>query len=169
MPPPRLDHLLRAADFERLLKTPSRARSTLFALHHLASFPSQPAKPPGLSRKELSTGDAPEPHKIVDECPATLPQGYWLGFVVPKRLAKRAVTRNLIRRVVRASFQGQLDAGLPFPAGLWALRLRAPIDKKQFKSAKSDALRAHLHEDLAVLWRRTLNPRPPRPAGAPAA
>lgn len=162
MPPPKLDHLLRASDFERLLKTPSRARSPLFALHHLSSFPSRAAKPAGLTRKELSTGDAPEAHKLVDESPAPLPQGYWLGFVVPKRLARRAVTRNLIRRLVRASLQAQLDAGQPFPAGLWALRLRAPIDKTLFKSAKSDALRAHLHEDLALLWRRALNPRPPR-------
>jgi ribonuclease P protein component len=160
--PSRLGRIQRAADFERLLKTTSRARSPLFALHHMASEPSQPAKPLKLSQPELSTGDAPLAHKLVDDHPAT-PSGHWLGLVVPKRLAKRAVTRNLVRRLARASLEAQLSSGQPLPAGLWALRLRAPIDKKQFPSAKSDALRAVLRDDLELLWQRALNPRPPGP------
>lgn len=160
--PSRLGRIQRAADFERLLKTPSRARSPLFAVHHMACMPSQPAKPLKLQQPELSTGDAPLAHNVVDDLPAA-PQGHWLGLVVPKRLAKRAVTRNLVRRIARASLETQLGSSQPLPAGLWALRLRAPIDKKQFPSAKSDALRALLHEELALLWRRALNPRPPKP------
>ena len=157
--PTRLGRILRAADFERLLQTPSRARSPLFAVHHLASTPSQPARP-----ARLSTGGDQLAHSLVDDSPAQAPDpvsGHWLGFVVPKSLAKRAVTRNLIRRLARASLQNQLNSPTPLPSGMWALRLRAPIDKKAFKSAKSDALRAHLHEDLALLWKRALNPRPP--------
>ncbi len=95
--------------------------------------------------------------------------GHWLGLVVPKRMAKRAVTRNLIKRLVRASLAEQLKAQSPLPPGLWSVRLRAPIDRKQFPSASSDALRAFLRADLAVLWRRAAHPRPvgaPRPPSA---
>lgn len=158
----RLGRIVRAADFERLLKSPSRARSPLFALHHLASEPA--------ARRvagELSTGGAQDAHRLVDEGPATTPhsaRGHWLGFVVPKRLARRAVTRNLIRRLARASLAAQLGGAQPLPQGMWVLRLRAPIDRTQFKSAASALLRQQLHEDLATLWRRALNPRPPRPA-----
>lgn len=168
--PTRLGRILRAADFERLLTTPSRARSPLFAVHHLASEPSLPLKPKHLrvaAAGKLSTGDEQLTHRLVDDPPATTPadlQGHWLGFVVPKRLAKRAVTRNLIRRIARASLEAQLREGMALPAGLWALRLRAPIDKKRFPSAASDALRAALHEDLGLLWRRALNPRPAPPS-----
>lgn len=164
--PTRLGRILRAADFERLLNTPSRARSPLFAVHHLASEPSQPPKPKRLTA-DLSTGGDQLTHRLVEDPPApepAAPRGHWLGFVVPKRLAKRAVTRNLIRRIARASLEAQLREGVALPAGLWALRLRAPIDRKRFPSAASDALRAALHEDLAQLWRRALNPRPPAPS-----
>lgn len=163
--PSRLGRLLRPADFERLLKQPSRARSPLFAVHHMACEPSPAAKP---QPKGLSTGGEQLTHRLVDESPEgcltqpSPPAGHWLGFVVPKRLAKRAVTRNLVRRIARASLQAQLASDTPLPAGIWALRLRAPIDKKQFPSAKSDALRAALHEDLALLWRRALQPREAR-------
>lgn len=167
--PSRLGRLLRPADFERLLKTTSRARSPLFAVHHMACEPSRPAKSVA---KGLSTGDDQLTHRLVDESPESAvshatqpspPAGHWLGFVVPKRLAKRAVTRNLVRRIARASLQAQLGGAQPLPAGIWALRLRAPIDKKLFPSAKSDALRAALRDDLALLWKRALNPRPAAP------
>lgn len=153
----RLGRIVRAADFEHLLKTPSRARSPLFALHHLD-------REPGLctASRKLSTGDEQDTHRLVDEHPATTPatpRGHWLGFVVPKRLARRAVTRNLIRRLARASLSAQLAGAQPLPLGMWVLRLRAPIDRTQFKSAASTALRLQLHEDLATLWRRALNPR----------
>lgn len=164
--PSRLGRLLRPADFERLLKQPSRARSPLFAVHHMACEPSQPAKPVS---KGLSTGGEQLTHRLVDEspdgCPTqpSPPAGHWLGFVVPKRLAKRAVTRNLVRRIARASLELQLAGSTPLPPGIWALRLRAPIDKKQFPSAKSDPLRAALRDDLALLWKRALSPKPPGP------
>jgi len=159
--PSRLGRLLRAADFERLLKTTSRARSPLFAVHHMACEPSQPAKPVA---KGLSTGGDQLTHRLVDgsaETQPSPPAGHWLGFVVPKRLAKRAVTRNLVRRIARASLEAQLAGPQPLPPGIWALRLRAPIDRKQFPSAKSDALRAALRDDLTLLWKRALNPKPP--------
>lgn len=151
---PTLGRILRAADFERVLQTGSRARSHWFALHHLAGEPSQPGA------HKLSTACPPDGHRVVDE-PRGNPDGRWLGLVVPKRLARRAVTRNLVKRLGRAGLAEQLAGTQPLPPGLWVLRLRSPIDRKQFPSARSEPLRLALREDLATLWRRALNPRPP--------
>jgi len=82
------------------------------------------------------------------------PQGVWLGSVVPKRHAKRSVTRNLLKRQIRAAFDGR-DADLA--AGLWVVRLRAPFDRKQYPSAASDALRAAARAELAQLIARMLS------------
>jgi ribonuclease P protein component len=44
--------------------------------------------------------------------------------VVPKRHAKRAVTRNCLKRQVRGAFQRHAQN---LPDGLWLVRLRAPF------------------------------------------
>ncbi|MFG5410316.1 ribonuclease P protein component [Piscinibacter sakaiensis] len=81
------------------------------------------------------------------------PTGGWLGMVVPKRHAKRSVTRNLVKRQIRAVFDdvglaGERAAGLR--PGLWVVRLRAPIDRSRFPSAASDALRRAMRDELAA-------------------
>jgi ribonuclease P protein component len=106
---------------------------------------------------------------LVDEAAVEAPlQGCWLGGVVPKRHARRAVTRSLLKRQIRAAFVAQATAAsLPLPAGLWVVRLRAPFDVKQFPSASSEALRAAARDELAQLLLRASTPRPER-ARAPA-
>jgi len=148
-----LGRILRAADFERVLQAGSRARSHWFALHHVAAEPSR------AGAHKLSTACPPDGHRVVDEA-VEPPGGHWLGLVVPKRLARRAVTRNLVKRLGRASLAEQLSGAQPLPPGLWVLRLRSPIDRKQYPSARSEPLRLALREDLQTLWRRALNPRP---------
>jgi ribonuclease P protein component len=141
-----IGRIVRSADFERVLAAPSRARSAHFAVHHLADAPSRPAaarsKAPA---DELSTGQAPNGAKSVDDSPL---QGCWLGTVVPKRHAKRAATRNLIKRQIRRA-AGAVETDLP--AGLWVVRLRTPFLTKTFPSAASDALSAAAAEELAKL------------------
>jgi ribonuclease P protein component len=83
----------------------------------------------------------------------------WLGAVVPKRHARRAVTRSLLKRQIRAAVArlDQLDGGL------WVVRLRAPFAREEFKSAASDALAAAARAELdAVLLAATLR----RPAAS---
>ena len=46
-----------------------------------------------------------------------------LGVLVPKRHARRAVTRNLIRRLARAIFSVNAT---DLPAGRWLIRLKGP-------------------------------------------
>ena len=147
-----IGRIVRSADFERVLGASSRVRSSHFAVHHVAACPSQPAKPSRVlstAEGELSTADAQAVHKPVDDKP---PQGCWLGAIVPKRHAKRAVTRSLLKRQIRAAFDGQPE----LPPGLWVVRLRAPFDRKQFPSASSDALRAAARAELGQLVGRVL-------------
>lgn len=160
----RLERLLKAADFVRLLGQPGRARSALFAVHHVQAQPSRSRPAAHSLSTQLSTGLSELPTQLVDETPTA----HWLGLVVPKRLARRAVTRNLVKRLVRATLAEQLAAGAPLPAGLWAVRLRAPLSREQFPSASSEALRRHLRADLSLLWQRAAHPRAPRGGKAAA-
>lgn len=69
-------------------------------------------------------------------------------MVCPKRHARRAVTRNLLKRQMRALM---VEHGSALPLGLWVMRLRAPFDPRQFPSAASDALRIAARSELRGL------------------
>ena len=70
---------------------------------------------------------------------------------MPKRHARRAVTRNLLKRQVRSAFQ-HLGQGLP--AGLWLVRLRAPFAASEFISARSTLLAAAARHEIEGLLGR---------------
>ena len=168
-----IGRIVRSADFERVLGTPSRARSSHFAVHHLMAAPSLPGPAFSTRKAELSTGSTPEAHSPVDELPAAAAvsapvEGRWLGCVVPKRHARRAVTRSLLKRQIRAVFA---DAAASLPPGLWVVRLRLPFDRKQFPSASSDALRQLVRSELLQRCGKLQRGNPaarPSPAAQPA-
>ena len=129
-----MGRIVRAADFERALKTASQARSPHFAVHHLLASPSRAARPGAvLASSKLSTDGPPASPMLVDDSQL---QGCWLGVVVPKRNAKRSVTRSLLKRQIRFAMARQASP----TAGLWVVRLRAPFDPLAFSSAASLAL-----------------------------
>jgi ribonuclease P protein component len=152
----------RSADFERVLRTKPRAISAHFALHHLATVatlaPTGQRSPTG----ELSTDRGPVLVHPVDDSlsgapapAASAPRTYCssdvaVGLVVPKRHARRAVTRTLLKREMRAAVQAPADR---FPAGLWVVRLRAPFDRAAYPSAASVALRRAARCELESLMR----------------
>lgn len=155
--------LVRPADFERVLAAPVRLRSAHFALHHVADrpLPARPARqsappdacPPDTASlsTELSTGLRPQGAEDVDDCSVASPLGCWLGLVVPKRHARRAVTRTLLKRQIRqavAAWSARLEAGV------WVVRQRAPFDPARFPSAASQALKAAARDELAALLAR---------------
>ena len=72
----------------------------------------------------------------------------WVGAVVPKRHAKRAVTRSLLKRQIYAAAERHRDGLAP---GLWIVRLRSSFDRTRFTSAASDALRRGARAELEVL------------------
>lgn len=86
----------------------------------------------------------------------------WLGVLIPKRWAKRAVTRNTIRRQIYEVARA-VESALPCAA--MVVRLRSEFSRKLFVSATSDALkravRAELQTLFARLTRPTVLPQPP--------
>ncbi len=74
---------------------------------------------------------------------------YWLGLVVPKRHARRAVMRNLIKRQMRAHAQGCQPR---LPPGQWLIRLRAPFDPRLFSSAASERVRDAARSELTQVF-----------------
>ena len=91
---------------------------------------------------ELSTSDACRPTRPVEE-------SLRLGQTVPKRYARRAVSRNLIRRQTRAAFERHADR---LARGDWFVRLRAPFAPAQFRSAASAALKLAVRSELDKLF-----------------
>ena len=90
--------------------------------------------------------------KKLDEAPLTAAlfglDDVWIGAMAPKRWAKRAVTRNTIKRQiysVSAEFSGQLA-----PAA-FVVRLRCAFDKKTFPSATSQPLRETVRAEIVTL------------------
>jgi ribonuclease P protein component len=144
--------IVRSADFQRVLSTLPRSRSTHFAAHHVPVRPSVARKPMKKALPEkLSTGGAPSCPPLVDESSAAAPQGHWLGMVVPKKHARRAATRNLLKRQMRTLMQAQAGT---LPAGLWVLRLKAPFDRKLFASAASEPLQDAARSEIVLLLQR---------------
>jgi ribonuclease P protein component len=156
-----IGRLLQAADFQRLLETPPRRRSAHFCVHFVAAGPSRPvARPAKGATSELSTDSEPNLTKPVDKSGAAAPpavqvaaspaapEGCWLGCLVPKRHARRAVTRSLLKRQMRAAAERHADTLAP---GLWLLRLRSGFATSQFPSASSDALREAARRELDTL------------------
>ena len=75
--------------------------------------------------------------------------GVWLGAMVPKRWARRAVTRNTIKRQIYAVASG-FEARMP--SGAHVVRLRMGFDRKQFVSATSEALKQAVRAELEQLF-----------------
>ncbi len=83
-----------------------------------------------------------------------------MGAMVPKRWAKRAVTRNMIKRQIY-SVSSEIVASLPSAAHV--VRLRTGFDRAQFGSASSEALKKLVRQELFQLLsdihaRRVLEP-----------
>jgi ribonuclease P protein component len=105
---------------------------------------------------------------VDDLCSAAKSDGRpqrWLGLVVPKRHARRAVTRTLVKRQIR---HVAADCAERLPAGLWVVRQRAPFDLREFPSAASDALKQAARMELRALFERAVRGErdrvKPRPA-----
>jgi ribonuclease P protein component len=150
-----LGRIVRSIDFERVLRCPPRARTAHFALHHLRGCPTPPGRA-GSKRDpaDLSTGEVPLSELPVDDSLHQAKSGavrHWLGLVVPKRHARRSVTRSLLKRQIRAA-AGRSEAELA--DGLWVVRLRSAFDVRAFPSAASSALATAAREELALLFRQ---------------
>jgi ribonuclease P protein component len=150
MPLTDMPERLRGAQaFETALAGRPRGRSPHFALH-VVTAPATAAASVAVrnaSAAELSTARTGEADPLVDVV-APAPRCR-LGMVVPKRHAKRAVTRNLVKRQMRAAVARHAAS---LPPGDWVLRLRAPLDRKLYTSARSQALAVAVRAELETLF-----------------
>jgi ribonuclease P protein component len=154
------------AQFQAVLAGPTVARTTHFALHQLDLKPATPVVTPEIpadlnpDAMALSTGR--RSGLLVDPAAVLLPERSantlfpdpsmaWLGAMIPKRWAKRAVTRNAIKRQVYAVTAGHVP---PLPCAAYVLRLRAAFDRKQFVSASSEQLKQAVRTELQLLLAR---------------
>jgi ribonuclease P protein component len=72
-----------------------------------------------------------------------------VGVVLPKRWAKRAVTRNAIKRQIYSVSEAAL-----LPAAAYVVRLRAAFDRTQFISGTSLAFKRAVRAELQQLFER---------------
>jgi ribonuclease P protein component len=77
----------------------------------------------------------------------------WLGAMVPKRWARRAVTRNAIKRQI---YNVSEHFGDRLPVAAHVVRLRTTFDRKQFISATSETLKLAVREELLQLFERAV-------------
>lgn len=121
------------------------ARTAHFALHRLA-FDAE-----GAAHLPLAAAPPPEPGAAPAAKPLFHVSDVWLGAMVPKRWARRAVTRNAIKRQIY-TVATALEPQLLLAAHV--VRLRSTFDRKQFVSASSDALKAAVRAELLQLFAR---------------
>jgi len=142
--PVSTQRILQRAQFDAVMSSgPPVAKTVHFALHMAKSH---------------------EPGGVPDLFPGG---GAWLGVLVPKRWARRAVTRNTLRRQIYAVAR-ELTAGLPqLPM---VVRLRSGFSRDDFPSATSDTLKREARAELQQLLGERLARRQRAPAVAvPAA
>lgn len=75
----------------------------------------------------------------------------WLGVLLPKRWARRAVTRNAIRRQI---YEAAREKAHQLPQAAWVVRLRSEFSRKQFVSATSEPLKRAVRAELDQLLGR---------------
>ncbi|ADU40174.1 ribonuclease P protein component [Variovorax paradoxus] len=134
-----MQRLKTRAQFQAVLAGATVARTAHFALHRCA----------------LDLASSAAPLFASDDV--------WLGAMVPKRWARRAVTRNAIKRQIY-TVSAAPDVALPRAAHV--VRLRAGFDRKEFVSASSDKLKGAVRAELQQLLARAA--RSPAPALAPS-
>ena len=131
--------------FQAALSGSTVSRTPHFALHRL-SLP-----------ESLLTGDTsatqgtPSGSNTDTPGPLFKTQDVWLGAMVPKRWARRAVTRNTIKRQIYA-ISAQFEVRLPCAAHV--VRLRSEFDRRQFISATSPLLKNAVRLELEQLFER---------------
>ena len=126
--------------FQAALAGGTVSRTPHFALHRLSLSES------GNTADDLQFNAA--------QTPLFHPQAVWLGAMVPKRWARRAVTRNTIKRQIYAISE-QFEVRLPCAAHV--VRLRSGFDRKLFISATSPLLKQAVRLELEQLFEHAAN------------
>jgi ribonuclease P protein component len=166
---PEVQRLKTRAQFEAVMAGSTVSRTVHFALHRtpLDTPPvSAGIAPTGPASEELSpqapTGPgsagpatdsrlsiAPAGRESARPKPLFAVREAWIGALVPKRWAKRAVTRNAIKRQI---YNVSKEMEPQLPAAAHVVRLRAGFDRDEYVSASSQALKRAVRGELQELF-----------------
>ena len=80
----------------------------------------------------------------------------WMGAMVPKRWAKRAVTRNAIKRQI---YTVSADFFHICPQVAFVIRLRKEFSRQEFSSATSSHLKEAVRAEVITLMKVGCGPR----------
>ena len=132
-----MDHLRHRADFQAVMAAEVVSRTTHFVLHRRLAD--------SMLSANATSSDAADT--------AVRSAFSRVGAVLPKRLARRAVTRNALKRQiynVMTTFESRL------PVADHVVRLRAPFDRSIFLSATSSQLKQAARIELEKLVSRVV-------------
>jgi ribonuclease P protein component len=139
-----LQRLKTRAQFQAVLAGATVARSEHFALHR-CGLPPRDTQVAGVSTSELSVKVATSESKFQPLFPVL---DLWMGAMVPKRWAKRAVTRNAIKRQI---YTVSADFSPKQRQAAYVVRLRRDFSRKVYLSASSDQLKQAVRTELVAL------------------
>jgi len=134
----KLQRLKTRSQFQAVLAGSTVARTAHFALHCVA------LDGPAVRNETLVSAMTCNPVLFALS-------DVWLGAMVAKRWAKRAVTRNAIKRQI---YCVGADFATTLPVAAHVVRLRAAFDRQQFISATSDELKSVVRQELQQLFAR---------------
>ena len=138
------------AQFAAVMAGQTVSRTPHFALHRVAL-----TSAPRFSLNSAGSAEIADSHAVPLLESATPKKALfavadcWLGVIVPKRWAKRAVTRNTIKRQIYAV---STDASCQLPPAAHVVRLRSGFDRAEFISATSDKLKVAVRAELQHLF-----------------
>lgn len=102
-----------------------------------------------LHRNVLAAKAAPNRSgKQVDAPVLFREQDMWIGAMVPKRWAKRAVTRNAIKRQI---YTVSAEFSHLYPQAAFVVRLRSSFSRTEFVSAVSGLLKQAIQTEVQAL------------------
>ena len=131
--------------FQAVLDGELVAKTSHFAMHRIELGAAEPVTTPAMFATLF-------PHRAT-----------WLGAMAPKRWAKRAVTRNAIKRQI---YTVSASLNPPFPQAAFLIRLRREFSRKDYTSASSTALKEAVRAELLVLMQAAWSPSNPMPFAA---
>ena len=154
-----MQRLKTRAQFQAVLAGATVARSTHFALHRklLTVKPQTPAyqTSPSFGAAGFVASALPGVHLEHGEASDAGAESrmfrgadLWLGAMVPKRWAKRAVTRNAIKRQI---YNVSADFSPVSQPAAFVVRLRRDFSRKEYLSASSERLKHDVRTELLAL------------------
>ncbi|NBX15420.1 MAG: ribonuclease P protein component [Betaproteobacteria bacterium] len=128
------------AQFQQLMAYPPVARTQHFVVHR--------------ARDDVTT---PNPQQCLTPADqgVMVAQGLCMATLIPKRWAKRAVTRNAVRRQIMTAFSNEQNNLMPVPH---LVRLQSSFDIKTYNSASSETLKNAVAQEMAQLIKRLVHP-----------